>query len=68
MEIKSRVTRLAGLLCVASALQGFPVIGSTNPGRNHKRNPAGNVSSDRHDCGWIRRTRYRSQYSGKGND
>ena len=32
MEIKSRVTRLAGLLCVASALQGFPVISSTNPG------------------------------------
>ena len=26
------MTRLAGLLCVASALQGFPVISSTNPG------------------------------------
>ena len=36
--------------------------------RNHKRSPAGNVSSDRYDCGWIWRTRYRSQCSGKRND
>ena len=32
MEIKSRVTRFAGLLCIAGALQGFPVIYSANPG------------------------------------
>ena len=33
MEIKSRVTRFAGLLCIAGALQGIPVIYSANPGR-----------------------------------
>ena len=32
MEIKSRVTRFAGLLCIAGALQGIPVIYSANPG------------------------------------
>ena len=31
MEIKSRVTRFAGLLCIAGALQGIPVIYSANP-------------------------------------
>ena len=31
MEIKSRVTRFAGLLCIAGTLQGFPVICSANP-------------------------------------
>ena len=67
MEIKSRVTRFAGLLCIAGALQGIPVIYSANPG-GIMRSPAGNVSSDRYDCGWIWRTRYRSQCSGKRND
>ena len=64
MEIKSRVTRFAGLLCIAGALQGFPVIYSANPG--------GIISVARqgtyHLTGWIRRTRYRSQCSGKRND
>lgn len=32
MEIKSKVTRFAGLLCIAGALQGIPVIYSANPG------------------------------------
>ena len=32
MEIKSRVARLAGLLCIAGTLQGIPVIHSANPG------------------------------------
>lgn len=32
MEIKSRVARLAGLLCIAGTLQGIPVVYSANPG------------------------------------
>lgn len=52
MEIKSRVTRFAGLLCIAGALQGFPVIYSANPGGIISVARQGTYHLTGTDCGW----------------